>query len=128
MAYIFVTDVKFAVVKPIPKKQFRPKLVNTRGLIRKSVTLVKALHPENAVLPILITLIGIITEVNVIQFRNALVPMLVTVLGISGIMPVILTIELKPVIDVLLVGLSKIKKASPAALFKIAVEIPEVVS
>lgn len=124
--YIFTTDVKFIVVNPTFKKQLVPNVVKVWALVRRSVTVVKAVQPENAVLPILITLIEIVTEVKERQFRNALSPILVTLLGISGVMPVILTAELNPVIDILLESL-KTKKAFPTALFKTVMEIPAVV-
>jgi hypothetical protein len=57
-----------------------PKNVFARavgGEVRKLITEVK---PEfiNAESPIEVTLAGIVTEVNPVQFRNALLPMVVT--------------------------------------------------
>ena len=39
-------------------------------------------QPENALSPMLVTLLGIVTEVKAVHSRNALSPMLVTPLGI----------------------------------------------
>ena len=128
MTHMFVTDVKFVVVNPIFKKQLDSKVVKPWALVRWSVTVVKAEHPENAVADIIVRVLGIIIWLNVIQFRNALTPILVTVVGISGTTPTTLTVELKPVIDVLVVELSKTKKKFETDLFKTAVEIPELIN
>ena len=52
------------------------------------VTEVKPVQPEKALIPMLVTLLGIVTEVKPVQPEKALIPMLVTLLGIS--------IEVKP--------------------------------
>ena len=44
---------------------------------------VRLLHSLNAYLPMLVTLLGMVTEVRPEQLWNALSPMLVTLLGIS---------------------------------------------
>ena len=44
---------------------------------------VRPLHPPNAEFPILVTLVGIVTFVRLVQFAKAPLPMLVTTSGIS---------------------------------------------
>ena len=53
-----------------------PMLVTLLGI----VTEVKPVHPENAAPPMLVTLLGILTEVKPLQLANACTPMLVTLL------------------------------------------------
>ena len=45
------------------------------------VMLVRPVQPENAKLPILVTLLGMLTEVRLVQPPNAPCPILVTLLG-----------------------------------------------
>ena len=45
------------------------------------VTLVRPRQPWNALLPMLVTELGMVTLVRPLQFLNALLPMLVTELG-----------------------------------------------
>ena len=52
-------------------------------IVCPNVTLVRLLQPENADLPMLVTLAGILILVRLLQKENADLPMLVTLSGIS---------------------------------------------
>ena len=67
-------------VRPIQlAKALLPMLVTLLGIINSPD---KSLQSENALLPMLVTLLGIVIEVNPIQPEKALLPMLVTLLPI----------------------------------------------
>ena len=80
------------LVKPVhPKNALLPMSITLSGI----VMLVKPVHPKNASSSMLVTLSGIVTLVKPVHPENALSPMLVT-LPSSGMMLV-----LQPAINVL---------------------------
>ena len=52
------------------------------GVADSIVTDFKLLQPEKALLPMLVTLLGMVMEVKLLHSRKAFFPMLVTLLGI----------------------------------------------
>ena len=52
------------------------------GVVALQYTLAKLLQLENALLPIEVTLLGIVTLVKLLQLENALLPIEVTLFGI----------------------------------------------
>ena len=68
-----------------PKKLLIPSLFVYAFPTIKSefkITFFKPLQSKKALFPILVTFLGIVTEVKPVQLRNAFSPMLVTLLGI----------------------------------------------
>ena len=57
------------------------------------VTLVRLVQPENAQSPMLVTLLGIVTLVRLVQSENAASPMLVTLLGIVTLVRLVQPVE-----------------------------------
>ena len=80
MVYMFITGDKVVIVNFTFKKQSVPKLVKPWALVRSSVRALKLVHPENAELPMLATLVGIVRDGILLQPENAKSPMLVRVL------------------------------------------------